>query len=255
MTTELILLGKLIIKGKIVLKTGLHIGGTSTDLNIGGVDNSVIKTANGVPYIPGSSLKGKLRSLMARATYELTRKNFPENRIHSCSNVNCSVCSIFGRDTKDMAEVEQPNRLIVRDSFLDIEFFEKLINDQELKNLDLEFTEVKYENFIDRLTSAANPRQLERVPPSNKFDFEMIFNFYSDVDFEHLRTLLSAMKLLEDDYLGGSGTRGSGKIKFEDILFEYRTKEYYEEKIESKKIEELTELSALKFEELKKLIK
>ena len=255
MTTDLVLLGKVIIKGKIILKTGLHIGGTTTNLNIGGVDNSIIKTAKGVPYIPGSSLKGKMRSLLAKSIYELTRKNFPENRIHSCSEIDCPVCSIFGRDTKHSAEVEQPNRLIVRDAFLDQDYFMELIENQELRDLDLEYTEVKYENFIDRLTSAANPRQLERVPAGNKFNFELIINLYSDKDVEHLRSLLSAMKLLEDDYLGGSGTRGSGKIKFENVLFEYRTKEFYEDKIKAKKMDELTDLSALNFEELEKLIK
>jgi len=255
MTKELILHGKLVIKGKISLKTGLHIGGTTSDLNIGGVDNSVIKTAKGVPYIPGSSLKGKMRSLLAKSIYELNRKNFPENRIHSCSNVDCSVCSIFGRDSKDSEKVEQPNRLIVRDSYFDLNHFSELLEKDELRDLDLEYTEVKYENFIDRLTSAANPRQLERVPSGNKFNFEFIFNYYSEDDMKHLRALMTTIKLLEDDYLGGAGTRGSGKIQFEEVIFEYRSREYYEETKKSKKMKQLKTLSELKFIELEKLIK
>ena len=61
---ELRLQGKYIIQGKIKVLTGLHIGGPTTGLNIGGVDNIVIKDAKGKPYIPGSSLKGKMRSLL-----------------------------------------------------------------------------------------------------------------------------------------------------------------------------------------------
>ncbi|MHA1743058.1 MAG: type III-A CRISPR-associated RAMP protein Csm3 [Candidatus Heimdallarchaeota archaeon] len=253
-SNEIILKGKLIIKGKISLETALHIGGSSANLEIGGVDNAVIKTAKGVPYIPGSSLKGKLRSLLATATYELTRENFPPGKIHSCAEPNCSVCSIFGRNTEDIKKVEEPNRLIVRDAFMDLEYFKELTEREELKNLDLEYTEVKYENFIDRLTSAANPRQLERVPAGNRFNFEMVFNVYSEKDIKHLNALFSSMKLLEDDYLGGSGTRGSGKIKFIDLSIEYRSKGYYEEKTEPMKLPQVPTLSEVRFNKIQELL-
>ena len=175
---EIKLLGKVVIKGIIKAETGLAIGGSTVGMDIGGVDNPVIKDAEGKPYIPGSSLKGKMRNLLEKELGLASNDKriwIVENRIsiHMCNDPNCKVCNIFGRTTRDKPyetvaggqtkidkENVTPTRLIVRDAFLTEE------SEKWLKGLptDLEYTEVKFENVIDRITSAANPRQTERVP-------------------------------------------------------------------------------------------
>ena len=87
---------------------------------------------------------------------------------------------------------------------------------------DLPYTEIKYENTIDRGTCVANPRQQERVPAGSEFDFRLIYNIENTenmkkevkCDFENILLMFG---LLEDDYLGGHGTRGYGRVKFEDL--------------------------------------
>lgn len=223
---ELKLLGKVIIKGKIKAETGLAIGGSRVGLDIGGVDNPVIKDAEGKPYIPGSSLKGKMRSLLEKAEKKKPNKFIGNSRIHICESPEayavCNVCKIFGLPGE--YEYSQPTRLIVRDAPLIVES----ITEEMKKNLDLEYTEVKFENVIDRITSAANPRQMERVPAGAKFEFEMIYNVFNEQDKENLKEVFKAMQLLEDDYLGSSGSRGYGKIKFEDVEVYWNSIEAYE---------------------------
>lgn len=239
---ELKLLGKVVIKGKIKAITGLAIGGSTVGLDIGGVDNPVIKDAEGKPYIPGSSLKGKMRSLLEKElglASDDKRIWVVENRIslHMCNNPDCKVCNIFGRTTRDAPyktvaggdlKIEKenvtPTRLIVRDAFLTEKSEEKL---KELAT-DLEYTEVKFENVIDRITSAATPRQMERVPAGAEFDFEMIYNVFNEQDRENLKEVFKAMELLEDDYLGSSGSRGYGKIEFKEIEVYWNSVEAYE---------------------------
>jgi len=228
MTEEnLQLLGKIIIKGKICCLTGLRIGGPRVGLEIGGLDNPVIRDpVTGEPYIPGSSLKGKMRSLLEKSLgLKLTPLPGTENiRIHSCSNKEnakkCPVCRIFGISAENAA---MPTVIIVRDATLTKESKEKL----EKAETDLPYTEIKWENILDRITSAATPRQMERVPAGAEFNFEIVYNIYNDVDKDYLRYVFEAMKLLEDDYLGGSGTRGYGKIVFKDIKVIERTSKYY----------------------------
>lgn len=220
------LIGKIIINGKIVAVTGLHIGGSQTKLEIGGVDTPVIRDPlTNRPYIPGSSLKGKMRSLLEKT--EGKKQNTPVGKgikIHTCTDPSefskCNVCKIFGLPGEK--EFAEPTRLIVRDAPMTEESAERL------KDLELEYTEVKWENVIDRITSAANPRQMERVPPSAEFEFEMIYNVFNDEDKQNLKHLYKAMELLEHDYLGGQGTRGYGKIVFKDIKIYWNSKNNYE---------------------------
>jgi len=204
------LIGKYFIKGQIKAVTGLHIGGSKTALDIGGIDLNVIKTAQGVPYIPGSSLKGKLRSMLAK-----------EEGSEKPSTDSDKVKEIFGESPSGDNKVGKITRLIVRDSFLG--------NSKEMENkegeftdLELDYTEGKWENTIDRKSgTAGNPRQIERVPAGAIFDFEMVYDIYDDEDENgklkkesHLKEIKKAMRLLQDDYLGGSGSRGYGKIEF-----------------------------------------
>jgi len=234
--------GKYIIKGKIICETGLHIGGTQEGIEIGGVDNIVIRDSlTDLPYIPGSSLKGKLRHLLE---WQLG-KVFPDSKgkfpVHSCENdpqvkkakeeerkeilknlINqCPICLIFGSSAA--VEGITPTRLTVRDAFPTKETINKW--KQWLgENI---YTELKTENAIDRVTSESNPRTMERVPAGSEFEFEMIFDIYRDEDKELLKNLFTAMHLLEHSALGGSGTRGYGKIRFEVTSKEFHSIDYY----------------------------
>jgi CRISPR-associated protein Csm3 len=214
MTKQIKLYGRVFIQGTIKAVTGLHIGGSDSAISIGGMENIVIRdTLTQRPYIPGSSLKGKMRSL-AEKKMGLSI-NWPPNshsQIHACEKEGdyqtCDVCHVYGVPAK---EYSRPTRIIVRDVLLSDESAEKLAD----KEMDLPFTEVKYEAAIDRITSEANPRPLERVPAGAEFGiFEIVFSLYEPKDAERLGLVIESMQLLEDDYLGGSGSRGSGKIAF-----------------------------------------
>lgn len=237
--------GKYIIKCCLELITGLHIGKGQNSLEIGGVDNSVIKDAFGRPYIPGSSLKGKMRSLMEFSEGKIkaedliitvgNRSKTDRKRMHMCGDLECAVCNIFGRNhgehntesgpepKKSFDNAVIPTRLIVRDAYLDVES----ITDEMKENIDLEWTEVKFENNLDRITSMANPRQNERVPAGARFNCEFVLNVFDEDNDKYLKKFLKAMQLLEDDYLGGQGTRGYGKVVFNDITITFRSKDYY----------------------------
>lgn len=200
---------KIIYTGTITLKTGLHIGGTNAALNIGGPDKFVVRNPiNNIPYIPGSSLKGKMRSLIEIANGE-TNGGKPTN------NINTKAGALFG--VSGDSNSSRPSRLIVRDAELDI-------NACDFSNTDLPYTESKTEVAIDRVTSKANPRTFERVPAGAQFKLNMVLNIFEGEDEKSLKsTLEQAIKLLEDDYLGGHGSRGYGQIKFENLKEETKT--------------------------------
>lgn len=200
---------KIIYSGKIELLTGLHIGGTNAALNIGGPDKFVVRNPiNNIPYIPGSSLKGKMRALVELA-YGETNDGKPAN------DVNTRAGALFG--TSGDNESSHPSRIIVRDAELDA----KSCN---FENTDLPYTESKTEVAIDRVTAKANPRTFERVPAGAKFNFSIVLNIFEGENEEELRhTFDKARELLEDDYLGGNGSRGYGQVKFIDIKEETKT--------------------------------
>ncbi|HXF06610.1 MAG TPA: type III-A CRISPR-associated RAMP protein Csm3 [Blastocatellia bacterium] len=240
----LTLRGKVIITGEIEAVTGLHIGGAAAGLDIGGIDNPIIRhPVTREPYIPGSSLRGKMRSLLdhhlGKEANHFIQRREPVVRLHVCEDeaayTRCPVCQIFGvtpgerRGWKNL----KPARLIVRDVHLarDHEATERL---RQAKT-DLPFTEVKWEAAIDRITAAAVPRQNERVPAGAVFaPFELVYGLYDlngtgcDRDLDWLRYVFKAMELLEDDYLGGYGSRGAGKIRFRQIKVEFKSRRYYE---------------------------
>ena len=204
------LVKKIIYTGKIVLKTGLHIGGTNAALNIGGPDKFVVRNPiNNVPYIPGSSLKGKLRSL-------IEIKN-------GCSKVSTDPNSESGKlfGVAGGNDNTRPSRLIVRDAELDTKSKPGMF-----ENTDLPFTESKTEVNIDRVTSKANPRTFERVPAGAEFKLSMVLNIFEGEDEKELEGILfKAIEMLHDDYLGGQGSRGYGQVEIKDL------KENKEEKI------------------------
>ncbi len=223
------LLGKYIIRGKIKLKTGLRIGGSTLGISIGGIDLPVIRDPiTNTPYIPGSSLKGKMRSLMERLLNKNLNKNIGTRNnpiyIHNCSDPQCEVCRVYGSTKTNDEDVNIPARIIVRDAFLT----EKSIRILDSLETDLPYTEWKTENSLDRVTSAANPRSIERIPAGAEFEFEIIYNVEEEKHKkEDIENIFRALRLVEDDYLGGSGSRGYGKVVFrvEEVLF--RSAGYY----------------------------
>lgn len=217
--------GKYIIKADLRCLTGLHIGGTEEGFEIGGMDNPVIKDPiTDYPYIPGSSLKGKMRSLLEWANNIVNFKQ--ENgkwKGKLCECGICDICFIYGCSAA--ASVKEPTRLTVRDSFPKASTIKKWMNYLG-ENI---YTEVKTENTIDRLTSEANPRSMERIPADSVFEIEILFDLYKDNDTQKLKKVFEGMMLLEDSALGGSGSRGSGKVVFENIAIVKRGLEYYTE--------------------------
>ena len=227
--------GKVVISGAIEAVTGLHIGGATGGLDICGVDLPVLRhPQTQEPYIPGSSLRGKLRSLLDRHIPTQLNQSIGQVTIHSCKRpqdyAQCVVCKIFGLPGEcDFAE---PARLIVRDVHLSLDSLQILRS----KKVGLPFTEVKTEVAIHRITSAATPRQHERVPAGSVFaPCEMLFGIYSlngdnyEADLPLLRQISNALELLEDDYLGGQGSRGSGKVKFHNLTLMLKSRQYYED--------------------------
>ena len=243
--------GKLIIEGQIEAVTGLHIGGAQTGLEIGGVDNIVVRDPlSGQPYIPGSSLKGKMRSLMERrlglTQNRYIRRGKPQVRIHECEKEStyktCDVCRVFG--VAGEREFATPTRLYVRDTRLS----EKSAEDLGKLETEYLYTEIKWEAAIDRITSAAVPRQFERVPAGAVFGpLTIVFNFYEGDDFtveedvRLLRRLFEAMELLEDDYLGGMGSRGYGQVKFQRLTLTLKTEGHYTDPEKTPAVEILKE--------------
>ena len=192
---------KLVIEGTIVLKTGMHIGGSSDFSAIGAVDSPVVRdTLTRLPLIPGSSLKGKMRYLLAKELNNGILLNEPNND-------QDEILRLFGSSEKDKIRR-------ARLKFNDI----KLSNLAELETFNVSSTEVKFENTIDRKTAVPKPRQIERVIAGSKFDFEIFYNLDDikevEKDFENIK---QGFDLLEFDYLGGHGTRGSGRIAFENL--------------------------------------
>ena len=204
------LVKKIRIETTIELLTGLHIGGSKENVEIGGIDSPVIKLASkdGQPYIPGSSIKGKMRCLLEQAA------GSPK------VGLNAEVNNLFGIATngRNGDQETRPSKVIVRDAML-TEESEKTL--RECDALDMPYTENKFENVIDRVkgvTINGGLRQNERVPAGAKFDVEMIVNVWDDDNEKDLMALLKkGMNMLENDYLGGSGSRGYGQIKFGDI--------------------------------------
>ncbi len=225
------LIAKIIITGKIKTLTGLHIGGSKSSMEIGGVDLNVIKTPKGVPYIPGSSLKGKLRSLLARekGSMAIAHKDLEDSdkKIKAQTDENFPIIGeIFGMAGDASSTSPSKNilsRLYVRDAALDMAAFEELFKDADME---FEYSDVKIENRIDRKSGTAkDPRQIERVPSGVKFDFELIYNvFDDDLNKEelHIKEIKKAMRLLQLDYIGGHGSRGYGKITFEQGMKQTR---------------------------------
>ncbi|HBY63589.1 MAG TPA: type III-A CRISPR-associated RAMP protein Csm3 [Solibacterales bacterium] len=256
--TQLRLIGKLILQGELVCETGLHIGAGKGSLEIGGADNPVVKDAFGRPYVPGSSLRGRLRSLLEQATglavpaelVYLSRRRGQEVRIHQSDRPDDEICILFGRNPGRMERVQgdpldtptaSPARLTVYDAPLVAES----ITAQMRENLDDEITEVKSENAVDRITSQANPRTLERVPAGARFKVRMVLDILCEEDKALVGLLVQGLRLLEDDTLGGGGSRGSGRVRLENVTLAWRSRAFYAGSIGEQALTSGGDLSAL----------
>lgn len=204
------------IQGIITVITGLHIGGTTNTVEIAGMDNPIIlNPVTKEPFIPGSSLKGKMRSLLEWNLGKIPAKGdpYPFNEKDSDGH---PISRIFGTSA-DSAKIG-PTRLVVRDAFVSTAFKSRM-REQDPTWAYMDMREEKTENAINRITARANPRFLERVVPGVEFEFEMIYKVFdlgdgTELDERFFNHVLTAMKLLEQDALGGSGSRGCGKIDF-----------------------------------------
>jgi CRISPR-associated protein Csm3 len=288
--------GTVVIKYKLRLKTGLHIGGAKDAFEIGGIDNPVIKLSTdlnlgdrkipkGAPYIPGSSLKGKIRSLLEwsirepKGIWELEEdalkkyldgdkevlKPIEKTSVeymfeksggdkdkagNPCTCGTCSICRIFGvADVKTLLDITKKIEQLPKDKFDTkkllkiflpgpprVEFSEAyptegsicLLEDQIGEGL---YTELKMENTINRITGTVKQgglRTNERVPAGVEFEGEITFDIYSEEDLELLSKLLQGLLQLENTYLGGSGSRGYGRVKFTELNIIVRGQDYWE---------------------------
>lgn len=208
------------IKATLLLKSGLHIGAGDNEMHIGGIDNSVVKNPiTNRPYIPGSSLKGKIRSLLEWKSGEVKNKPLSLNDLEKAQSKQAVelILKLFGvsGDAEDCEKMQKigASRLV----FWDCDLNETWAN--EITQDGLSLTEAKSENTIDRITATAgNPRLTERVPAGAEFDFKLTIRVFDEDDKQELlNKVLSGLKLLELDSLGGSGSRGYGKVKFTEL--------------------------------------
>lgn len=227
-----------VIKGELVCETGLHIGGANDAINIGGADSIIIRdSVSDLPFIPGSSLKGKLRSLL-ELNDKKSIQSVLEKKGKSSTDEDSIAVKIFGISSDKKNNLKYPTRLIVRDSFPTEESIKLWEKQEEV----VRGSELKWENTIDRITSRAIPRSLERIPKGSSFIFEFIFSVYEE-DENNLMGLFEAMRLLEDNYLGGSGSRGYGKVKFANISITKRGQDYYKKDMDEEVIIENVDIS------------
>jgi CRISPR-associated protein Csm3 len=210
------------LTGTLELLSGLRIGASEGEIRIGGVDNQVIRNAHdcGKPYIPGSSLKGKVRSLLEWRSGAVRPAPLGIGDMSDRHPLVRPILQLFGVGGGDQLSDDQaadlgPTRVAFWDAQLRPEWVERI----ERENLPL--TEVKTENHIDRISGKArDPRSTERVPAGAEFDFRLsirVLNIDADGGAALRRTLLQGLRLLELDSLGGSGSRGYGKVKLRGL--------------------------------------
>lgn len=230
MATELKLNKYIAISGIILCKTGTRIGGSKEDLEIGGLDNPILRDpVDKTPYIPGSSLKGKLRSLLE---YKYDRVGWRRDREGRASQDRrsgepcgcaqdltlCPVCTIFGPHKVSRHDIG-PSRIIVRDAIISDDSKAALA---KLLEEGLQYSEAKTENMINRKTGVAeHPRPMERVPKGTKFVLNISVRVFKGDDEAKIKHYIKeALDMLQQDYIGGSGTRGYGWVEIQDLTID-----------------------------------
>ena len=187
---------KIIIQFDLEVKTGMHIGGSDMFSAIGAVDSPVVRDPlTGRPIVPGSSLKGKLRTLLARS---------------------------YAGDIENMPDFDQDDQVVLRmfgstKSRSRLQFVDAFVSNADRMKV-VGLTEVKFENTINRADSKANPRQIERVNVGTVFAETIVYDAVNPQQMQQdLQELEKAMKLLQMDYLGGHGSRGSGRVSLKNF--------------------------------------
>lgn len=214
------------LKGKIVLKSGLHIGSGDSDMSIGGVDDPVVRHPfTQEPYIPGSSLKGKIRALL-ELKYGLMAKtegapvkieNVGQYDTEALKNDCIRILKLFGSGATTDEKLKNlllkigPSRLSFSDCMLNEDFRKKAMEEHR------PLFEIKYENTINRIKGTAeHPRPMERVPEGTEFDYSITIKVFDGDEEHNLEAMLQeGIELLQLDALGGSGSRGYGRVQFE----------------------------------------
>jgi CRISPR-associated protein Csm3 len=208
------------LTGIVEVKTGLHIGAGKDTVEIGGLDGPVVKHPHTHrPYIPGSSLKGKLRSLLEWTLGYVEEDGLPYgSRARASYPQRNPILRIFGTSAESWRE--GPGRALVRDLPLVEQWAQQTIEQG------LPLTEEKAEVTIDRIKGKAADgglRTMERVPAGARFELEILFKEYSvggdegREDRRCLERLIEGLRLLEQDALGGCGSRGYGRVKFTQL--------------------------------------
>lgn len=223
------------LKGILVLESNLHIGSGKLEMHIGGTDNPIIKHPHTQePYIPGSSIKGKIRSLLelktgvAASAYRLRAgsggiaelKTYLEDE----SPEVASILKIFGFSGSDKSDSSRagdigrklgPTRASFADCYLNADWLDRAV--ENMWPLAVE----KQETAIDRISGTAKTgslRQTEMVPAGAEFDFRVTFKVFKDSDRKLLEMLKEGIELLQKDAIGGSGSRGYGRIRIKDLI-------------------------------------
>ncbi len=212
------------ITGELELLTGLHIGAGNDNIEIGGMDNPVVRDPlTNEPYIPGSSIKGKMRMLLELylglihdegqaldyKTVETKAKD------ESQKEEGFNLLRLFGVSGSEGEEVKKLGLGTTRLSFYDLKLTKE--SRKELKEkVGALMTEEKTEVRVNRITGTGeHPRHTERVPAGAKFNFRLIVKLFEGDDEEKMLEMVKkGLKLLELDSLGGSGSRGYGKVRF-----------------------------------------
>ena len=147
-----------VINGKIRNTEGLRIGGTREAAGIGETDNPILRhPISYLPYIPGSSFKGKLRSLLEQ---RYSTKTQSTGKPCVCNKKECVVCSVFGCGDPTQKDHE-PTRIIFRDAPLDDQSAQLLA-----ESIPGTMAEVKTETAMNRNTGGiqhGSLRSIERI--------------------------------------------------------------------------------------------
>ncbi len=216
------LTGIITVDATLELVTGLRIGAGDSEMHIGGVDNTVIRHPHTQePYIPGSSLKGKMRSLLEWRSGAVQEEALGWRDYQAAAGVQKTevrrILQLFGISGGDKVGLEEmlelgPTRASFWDCQLQPDWARQIREDNQA------LTEVKSENRINRISGVAeHPRQTERVPAGALFDFRLSLKQLAGDGEDLLQAVLQGLKLLELDSVGGSGSRGYGKVKFKSL--------------------------------------
>jgi len=210
---------KIFVTGTVTARSGLHIGGSDSGYGIGGADQLVVRDAFGRPYLPGSTLKGRMRSLLEQATGKVKLSGGQALPWTG----NDELTRLFGRAAEDGERGSAAARLLVRDGALE--------NAKELldsRGTDLPYTEVKTEIAVDRISARATPRHIERVPAGARFQLRLVLSVHEgDDEAQLLRLLFESLSLVQDDALGGHGSRGYGEVGISIDKLEARDRAAY----------------------------